>query len=134
MKSSLKFFLIVSAGLVISFAAQSQDFPTTEKEITEILCNGKWELKTLGKDEKTIPASEAGMEFVIAFKEDGTYTMTMFGKERKGKWQADITGKQVKIYEKKAEPESLIKGIKKEQLILESAEGDDLKMVFEPVK
>lgn len=49
-------------------SAQSQNFPATEKEITEILCTGKWQLKTLGKGEKTMPASEAGMEFVIAFK------------------------------------------------------------------
>ena len=69
MKNSLKLFLVVFAGLVISFAAQSQNFPATEKEIAEILCTGKWELKTLGKGEKTMPASEAGMEFVIAFKE-----------------------------------------------------------------
>lgn len=60
--------------------------------------------------------------------------MTMSGMERKGKWLVDMAGRQVKIYEKKVEPESLIKGIKKEQLLLESADGDDLKMIFEPVK
>ena len=134
MKSICNFLILYFFLSTTVSYAQTQEFPGTEKEVTEILCTGKWTLKSLGKGEKIIPAEQAGMEFLIVFSNDGTYKMTMFGNDRMGKWVPDMAGKQVKIYEKKEKPESLIKGIKKGQLLFESADDDGLKMIFESAK
>ena len=125
--------IFFSAAFFSFASANAQDFPATEKEVREILLSGKWTIDSLGRAGKLRAAAEAGMEGVIlAFKEDGTYTITLFGKDKAGRWV--LADKQVNLYENRKEPDSIIKGMDKEKLVMARDDGSDLKMIFRKEK
>ena len=131
MKTFLKLSLL---GLLISVCStdlKAQDFPATDKEVGKILCAGKWMLDSVGNDKKMTNSKEAMMDDVkIVFKNDGTYTITMFEMDRVGKWKTSMEEKQVKIYEKKPEPESIVSVVKKEKLVMTQKGEDGFKLIF----
>src|SRR6188768_1506570 len=106
MKRFLKLSLPGLLVFVCSVDLNAQDFPATDKEVEAILCAGKWMLDSVGNDKKMTTSKEAMMDDVkIVFKADGSYTITMFEMDRVGKWKTSMEEKQVKIYEKRPEPE-----------------------------
>ena len=135
MKSFLKFSLLSLLIFICSADLKAQDFPATDKEVSEILCAGKWMLDSVGNDKKMTTSKEAMMDDVkIVFKNDGTYTITMFEMDRVGKWKTSMEEKQVKIYEKKPEPESIASVVKKERLVMTQKDEDGFKLIFKMVK
>jgi hypothetical protein len=130
MRNFLSTLFVASALFVVS-SANAQDFPATEKEVKEIICSGAWTLDSLGTPGKMKAAAELSMEGTnITFKEDGTYVATVFARDKAGKWTIALADKQVNMYEKTKDPESIIKRITKDQLVMESGDGSDLKMIF----
>jgi hypothetical protein len=83
MKRFLKLSLPGLLVFVCSVELNAQDFPATDKKVEEILCAGKWVLDSVGNDKKMTTSKEAMMDDVrIVFKADGSYTITMFEKDR----------------------------------------------------
>jgi hypothetical protein len=129
----IKKSLFVICTLFFSILIQAQDFPATEKAVSDILVTGKWSLDSLGRPGKMKAAADVSMQdVVLIFKSDGTYTITVFGKDKAGKWATDLAGKEVKMFENKTDPESLIKNVTKDQLLMVRGDGSDLKMTFRP--
>jgi hypothetical protein len=123
---SVSFFLLVTASTL-----HAQNFPATEKEAKDILCTGKWTVDSLGRSGKMKEAAEVKMDgTILTFKEDGTYTITVFGKDKPGKWVLVLADKKVNMYEKKEEPDSVIMSMSSGQLVMGRGDGSDLKMTW----
>jgi hypothetical protein len=135
MKTIFQFFIPTLLVLIFSSTSNAQSFPATETEVKEILCSGKWMLDSAGKGEKKTTAKEVMMDDVsMLFKNDGSYSMTMFGMDKTGKWKVNMDKKSVDIYEKKPEPKSFIKSIAKEKIIVSNPEDSDFVLIFKLVK
>lgn len=135
MYRSLK-VLIAALILCMSVSqASAQDFPASEKEVNEILATNKWALDSLGKPGRMRSAVEAKMDGVtLSFNNDGTYTISVMGKDKPGKWLLDLAEKQVKMFEGRPDPDAIIKSMSKDQLVMVRGDGSDLKMVFKVSK
>lgn len=125
------YFLFVAIALFSISAANAQNFPATEKEVKDILCTGKWNVDSLGRAGKMKEAAEVKMDgTILTFKEDGTYTIAVSGKDKPGKWVLVLADKKVNMYEKKEEPDSVIMSMSSGQLVMGRGDGSDLKMTW----
>jgi hypothetical protein len=124
----------IFAGLLLLMSASSleaQDFPATEKEVKEILCSGIWSIDSLGRPGKMRTAAEVKMEgTTLTFREDGTYTISVFGKDKAGKWTLALPDKRVNMYENRKDPDGIITGLTREHLVMGRGDGSDIKMIF----
>lgn len=135
MKRFLKFIFTGLLAFVCSAELKAQNFPATDKEVGEILCAGKWVLDSVGNDKRMTTSKEAMMDDVkIVFKNDGSYTITMFEMDRVGKWKTSMEEKQIKIYEKKPEPESIVSVLKKDKLVMTQKDEDGFMLIFKQIK
>lgn len=125
------------AAMIFGITINAQNFPATEKEVSEIICTGKWKADMIMVGEKKTAAVDIFGDVFIEFKADGNYTITMMGREKKGTWKTDMTKKTVDIFEK-GEKETIIKEILAARIVLSEAEPESVEqamtLIFKTVK
>jgi hypothetical protein len=128
------FFIV---AMIFTTTINAQNFPATEKEITEILCAGKWKADTIMMGEKKMPANDLFGDVFLEFKADGSYTITMMSRDKKGTWKTDMIKKTVDIFEK-GEKESQVKELLAGRMVLTEADPEPdeeaMTMIFKAVK
>jgi hypothetical protein len=122
--------------LLISFISFAQAFPETEKEVTSILCRGKWEVVEMGDDTKMRKMKVMGIEMIMQFKADGSYTGNIAGAAKEGgTWKLDMATKEVKMFEGDPnEPRSFIRELGPNRMLIVTAGERVTKMILQPVK
>jgi hypothetical protein len=137
MRKTLFASMFFIAAMIFTTTINAQNFPATEKEVTEILCTGKWKADTIMAGEKKQPAADIFGDVFLEFKADGSYTISMMGREKKGTWKSDMTKKAVDIFEK-GEKESIIKDLLATRMVLSEADPESaeeaMTLVFKMVK
>jgi hypothetical protein len=133
----LKFLTAVIFLLTIAITGRSQNFPATEKEVNDILCITKWKADTIMMGEKKMAANELFGDVFLEFKSDGSYTITVMGRDKKGTWKTDMAKKTVNVFEKE-ELETVIRDMVAARIVLSEAEPESadeaMTMIFKPVK
>jgi hypothetical protein len=136
MKSFLKTGLVLLVTLFAVQTINAQDFPATEAEVKEILVK-KWAAKQMVVKEQTVETAAAGITMTLTFNADMTYTLVFMSEEMKGKWSIDVAKKVVTLFDKDNKAETLVKGIKKDELVVEPAEegeAEGFKLILAPDK
>jgi hypothetical protein len=137
MKKTLFASLFFIAAMIFTKTINAQNFPTTEKEVTEILCTNKWKADTIMAGEKKSAAVDIFGEVILEFKTDGSYTISMMGRTKSGTWKTDIAKKAVDIFEK-GKKESIINEIIATRMVLSEADPESaeeaMTMIFKASK
>lgn len=111
------------AAMIFGTMINAQNFPATEKEVTEILCATKWKADTVMMGEKKIAAVDMFGDVSLGFKADGNYTITLMNRDKKGTWKTDMATKTVDIFEK-GEKETVIKDIVATRIVFSEADPE----------
>ena len=85
--------------MIFSTTINAQNFPSTEKEVKEILCAVKWKADTVIMGDKINKAADVLGEVYLELRANGTYTLTTDTKKT-DVWKIDMVKKSVDFYEK----------------------------------
>lgn len=125
------------AATIFGATIHAQNFPATEKEVTEILCSTKWKADTVMMGEKKIAAVDLFGDVSLGFSGDGSYTITLMSRDKKGTWKTDMAKKLVDVFEK-GEKESIIKDIAATRIVFSEADPESaeeaMTIIFKAVK
>lgn len=131
--------LLFLSLLCVCFSAMAQTFPTTEKEVSDLLCKGKWEVTEMGEENKMRKIKVMGIEMNMQFLRDNTYTGEINGVAKGGRWELDMPNKQVKMFEESpTEPTSYIRELAADRLLIVMAKEDQrgriIRMVLQRIQ